>query len=123
MRRALLLLLGCLCFGGCHGSRYVLPYGVDMPGDPASGLRVVEARHCGVCHDISAVTGAAGVIGPSLDHFAVRSFIAGALPNTPPNLIAWIRSPQTIDPRAAMPTLGLDEHELRNVAAYLYTLR
>ena len=125
MSRALVLLVGGLVLGAgaCKGSRYVPPYGVAMAGDPASGRRVVEARHCGVCHDIPAVTGAAGVLGPPLDHFAVRSFIAGHLPNTPPNLVAWIRSPQTIDPRAAMPTLGLGELEARNVAAFLYTLR
>jgi cytochrome c len=125
MSRACVLLLAALCFsaGACRGSRYVPPYGVAMSGDPASGRRSVEARHCGVCHEISALTGAAGVIGPPLDHFAVRSFIAGHLPNTPPNLVAWIRSPQSVDPRTAMPTLGLGEHEARNVAAYLYTLR
>ena len=69
------------------------------------------------------MTGAAGVIGPPLDHFASRSFIAGRLPNTPPNLVTWIRAPQSVDPRTAMPAVGLGDHESRNVAAYLYTLK
>ena len=112
-----------LLLGGCRGSRYVPPYGVTMAGDPQAGRQVIEARHCGVCHDIADVTGAAGVIGPPLDHFAARSFIAGRLPNTPPNLVNWIRSPQSVDPRTAMPSVGLGEREARNVAAYLYTLR
>jgi cytochrome c len=118
------LLAACLCaLAACRGSRYVPPYGVTTAGDPAAGQQVIEARHCGVCHDIAGVTGAAGVIGPPLDHFAARSFIGGRIPNTPPNLVNWIRSPQTVDPRTAMPTLGLGDHEARNVAAYLYTLR
>jgi len=124
MRAAAPLLLGCLlgCLA-CRGSRYVPPYGVSMAGDPQAGRQVVEARHCGVCHDISGVTGAAGVIGPPLDHFAARSFIAGRVANTPPNLITWIRSPQSVDPRTAMPAVGLGERDARNVAAYLYSLR
>ena len=123
MTRALLGAWALLLLGGCRGSRYVPPYGVTTAGDPQAGRQVIEARHCGVCHDISDVTGAAGVIGPPLDHFAARSFIAGRLPNTPANLITWIRSPQSVDPRTAMPTIGLGDREARNVAAYLYTLR
>jgi cytochrome c len=115
--------LALLGLGGCRGSRSIPPYGVPMGGDPSAGKQLVEARHCGVCHDIDDVTGAAGVIGPPLDHFAARSLIAGRVPNTPANLIAWIRSPQTVDPRTAMPSVGLGESQARNVAAYLYTLR
>ncbi|HVT05836.1 MAG TPA: c-type cytochrome [Polyangia bacterium] len=121
--RAAWIGLAWLLLGGCRGSRYTLPYGVAMGGDPAAGKQLVEARHCGVCHDIDDVTGAAGVIGPPLDHFAARSFIAGRVPNTPANLITWIRSPQSVDPRTAMPSVGLGDAEARNVAAYLYTLR
>jgi len=121
--RAALIGLAWLLLGGCRGSRYTLPYGVAMGGDPSAGKQLVEARHCGACHDIDDVTGAAGVIGPPLDHFAARSFIAGRVPNTPANLITWIRSPQSVDPRTAMPSVGLGDAEARNVAAYLYTLR
>lgn len=121
--RAALAGFGLLLLLGCRGSRTIPPYGVTMAGDPEAGRQVIEARHCGVCHDITDVTGAAGVIGPPLDHFAARNFIAGRVPNTPANLINWIRSPQSVDPRTAMPTIGLGDREARNVAAYLYTLR
>ncbi len=123
MMRAAGTCLALLLLGGCRGSRYIPPYGVTMAGDPQAGRQIIEARHCGVCHDISDVTGAAGVIGPPLDHFAARSFIAGRVPNTPGNLITWIRSPQSVDPRTAMPAVGLGDRDARNVAAYLYTLR
>lgn len=121
--RGALACLALLLVVGCRGSRFVPPYGVTMAGDPGAGRQIIEARHCGVCHDISGVTGAAGLIGPPLDHFAARSFIAGRVPNTPANLVNWIRSPQSVDPRTAMPAVGLAEREARNVAAYLYTLR
>lgn len=49
--------------------------------------------------------------------------VAGELPNTPDNLELWIRSPQKIHPRTAMPALGLDDQQARDVVAYLYTLR
>jgi cytochrome c1 len=44
------------------------------------------------------------------------------LPNTPQNLVAWIRDPPGIDPLTAMPASGMSEAEARDVAAYLYTL-
>ena len=105
IRGVLLGLLGLLTTAGCRGSRYIRPYGVTVAGDPQAGRDIVEARHCGVCHEISEISGAAGVIGPPLDHFAARSFIAGRIPNTPPNLVNWIRAPQSLDPRTAMPSV------------------
>lgn len=123
MRGAAPMLLALCLAGACRGSRYIPPYGATVAGNPQAGRQLVEARHCGVCHQISELSGASGVIGPPLDHFAARSFIAGRIPNTPPNLVTWIRAPQSVDPRTAMPSVGLGDRESRNVAAYLYTLR
>jgi hypothetical protein len=58
-----------------------------------------------------------------LAQLADRIYIAGVLANTPANLIQWIEDPPGIDPRTAMPKLGVDEASARNIAAYLYTLR
>jgi cytochrome c2 len=55
--------------------------------------------------------------------FAWRSFIAGEVPNTPDNLVQWILAPQSIVPHTAMPALGLNVQQARDVTAYLYTLR
>lgn len=63
------------------------------------------------------------MVGPPLLWFARRTFIAGELPNTPANLIRWVRNPPSVEPGTAMPVLGLDEQQARDVAAYLYTLR
>ncbi|HEX4460958.1 MAG TPA: c-type cytochrome [Polyangia bacterium] len=108
---------------GCRGSGAPAVYRVATGGDPAVGRALVSERHCGVCHDIAGVTGAHGVVGPALDGFSRRSFIAGALPNTPENLVRWIRAPHALRPDTAMPALGLDDGQARAIAAYLYTLR
>ena len=108
---------------GCRGGGAAPGYTVATGGDPASGQMAVRARHCGVCHDVPHVTGAHGVVGPPLAEFSRRSFIAGAVPNNPRNLISWIRSPRALVSDTAMPTLGIDEREARDIAAFLYTLR
>lgn len=63
------------------------------------------------------------MVGPPLDHFARRSFIAGEASNTSDNLIKWIEAPESIEPGTAMPNLGVTAGTARDMAAYLYTLR
>lgn len=64
----------------------------------------------------------AGLVGPSLDGFAGRAYIAGRLPNRPDALVAWLRDPTVVDPLTAMPDTGLSAEEATHLAAYLYTL-
>ena len=78
---------------------------------------------CGSCHTIPGIRGANGLVGPPLFWFSRRTFIAGELPNTPQNLVHWVQAPKTVEPATAMPTLGLNDQQARDVAAYLYTLR
>jgi cytochrome c len=60
------------------------------------------------------------MVGPPLNCFYQRSYIAGRLPNNRENLIKWIRNPQQIEPGTAMPDLGVSEDEAGDIAAYLY---
>jgi cytochrome c1 len=83
---------------------------------------VIRAAGCAACHVIPGIGQPRGVVAPPLDAFARRSFIAGIVPNTPVNLVRWVMNPPAIDPRTAMPALGLTEAEAQDVAAYLYTL-
>jgi len=78
---------------------------------------------CGACHLVPGITGARGMAGPPLTNWAQRGIIAGHLPNTPDNLVAWIMDPPRYSPGTAMPKLGVSEAEARDMAAYLYTLR
>jgi cytochrome c1 len=48
--------------------------------------------------------------------------IAGQLPNSPSNLARWIQHPRTVEPKTAMPDLGLTEDQAYDIAAYLYSL-
>ena len=96
----------------------------DVPGgDKSRGEGAIAAHGCGSCHIIPGIPGAQGLVGPPLTGFARRKYIAGALPNTPDNLVAWLRDPQALEPGTIMPTLDLTEAEARDLAAYLATLR
>lgn len=91
-------------------------------GDPDLGRAAFGRYGCGGCHVIPGVDRAAGRVAPPLDGFSQRAFVAGVLSNTPENLIAWIRHPQQISPRTAMPDLGVTHEDARDMAAYLYAL-
>jgi cytochrome c len=86
------------------------------------GARLIDSYGCGSCHVIPGVAEARGKVGPPLEGFANRAYIAGRIPNTQNNLVAWIVNPQGIDPQTAMPNLGVTAQEARNIAAYLYGL-
>jgi cytochrome c len=90
-------------------------------GDAHRGADVVRTYRCGSCHDIPGVRGADGTVGPPLANLLRRGFIAGELPNTPENLVRWIKNPPAVRPNTAMPMLGLSEQQARDVAAYLYS--
>jgi len=92
-------------------------------GDPRAGLRAIRRYGCGACHAIPGAPRADGQVGPALKGIASRGFLAGRLPNDPDAMIAWIRTPQAINPGGGMPDMGMSEHEARDIAAYLYTLK
>ncbi len=91
-------------------------------GNPDTGKRLAAYWGCGTCHRIPGVEGADSLVGPPLDGYQQRQYIAGVLTNNADNLIAWIHNPQAIQPGNAMPNVGMSEEEARHIAAYLYTL-
>jgi cytochrome c1 len=115
--------LAGLALTGCRGGRQVPGYVATATGDPARGHDLIAARSCGACHAIPHVLGASGVIGPPLGSIGRRSIIGGGFSNTPANLARWVRDPEGLEPKSAMPNLALDEDQARDVAAYLETLR
>jgi len=125
MRTVMAALIVIAVGGGCRGNNptEAVAYSIPTGGDAARGRLVIEQRSCGNCHTIPGVHNARGLVAPPLYWFARWTFIAGEVPNTPDNLVRWVRSPQSIEPKTAMPTLGLSDQEARDVAAYLYTLR
>ncbi|MCU1287085.1 MAG: uncharacterized protein JWO13_3435 [Acidobacteriales bacterium] len=92
-------------------------------GDPHAGREAIQRYGCKACHTIPGVPGANATVGPSLDKFANRSFIAGEVPNNPTSLIHWIEKPHDVEPRTAMPDMGVSEKDSKDIATYLYSLR
>jgi cytochrome c oxidase subunit 2 len=69
-------------------------------------------------------TQANGRFGPDLTHLMSRDTLAsGVATNTPENLRRWIARPDAIKPGSLMPPMGLTDHELDAVTAYMATLR
>jgi cytochrome c2 len=123
MRVRAILLLGLLAATACSSG------GEDdsraqvlraTRGDPDRGEAAIARHGCGSCHVIPGIQRARGKVGPPLTDFARRSYIAGNSTNTPANLAAWIRRPDSVEPGTVMPTLGVDEQEARDISAYLY---
>jgi cytochrome c len=119
---ALLFWTACLLLAGCRGGEAFPTYSALPNGDPHLGKEVIRAYGCGACHVIPGIREARGLVGPPLYFFGQRTMIAGELPNTPDNLVRWVRNPRAIEPGTAMPDLGLSEDQAENVAAYLYTI-
>ena len=93
-------------------------------GDTAErGRRLLEQYQCGSCHRIPDVPGARGGVGPPLDHFGMRSYIAGHLPNRPETLARWIADPAALVPGTLMPDMGVSDADARDMAAYLHSLK
>lgn len=112
-----------LLLAGCSGGRESHPVQIVPGGNARVGAELIESYRCGACHMIPGIKDADGLVGPPLILFARRTYVGGEVPNTPPNLVRWIRDPKSIEPGTAMPTLGLNGQQARDVAAYLYTLR
>lgn len=91
-------------------------------GNPRQGKAEIVAFGCSSCHTIPDIAQAYGMVGPPLNHFASRAYIAGQVPHTGEWLIKWIMAPQSIEPGTAMPNLGVTDRQARDMAAYLYTL-
>ncbi len=92
-------------------------------GIPDRGKEAIAHYGCGTCHEIPGVRSANGLVGPPLDHFASRMYIAGELPNSADNLTHWIMAPQQVEPGTAMPNLDVSKRDAEDITAYLYTLK
>ncbi|TIT04192.1 cytochrome c oxidase subunit II [Mesorhizobium sp.] len=95
------------------------------PREPetVAGKAAFMARQCAACHTIRG-TEASGITGPDLTHIGSRhSIAAGLLENTRGSLAAWIADPQTLKPGNNMPIVPLSADELRQISAYMDSLK
>lgn len=113
--------LAALWLAGCGGEAERPPAGIA--GDPEAGRMRIARLECGTCHSIPGVTGAHGIVGPPLEGFGRRAFIAGIVPNRTDTLAHWVRAAPELAPGTAMPAMPVDERGAQDIAAYLQTLR
>jgi mono/diheme cytochrome c family protein len=92
-------------------------------GDADRGKQALHQYACSACHTIPGITSSSPHVGPPLAGIGGRSLIAGKLPNSPDNMVRWLRHTKEVDPLTAMPELGVNEKDARDIAAYLATLR
>jgi cytochrome c1 len=122
---AFVCLLMCLLFALSSCNRDAEREAAQMTGGgtPAKGRTAISRYGCSTCHTVPGVSGATGLVGPPLNQIANRVYLAGRLQNTPDNMIRWIRDPQGVDDKTAMPNLGVTDADARDIASYLYTLK
>ncbi|RYY22538.1 MAG: cytochrome c oxidase subunit II [Sphingobacteriaceae bacterium] len=88
-----------------------------------AGQALFTNASCSDCHSING-TGAAGLQGPNLTHFASRkTMLAGMLDNTPENVYRWLTDPQKVKPGAHMPRFIFGQDSIRALTAYLSQLK
>jgi cytochrome c len=92
-------------------------------GDVVRGKDLIANVGCASCHTIPHIAQATALVGPPLEKIASRVYIGGVLQNTPDNLQRWLKDPPGVDPLTAMPNLHLSDDDVRDIAAYLYTLQ
>lgn len=101
-----------------------IPKVPDAATDPAAaeGAKIFASSPCTTCHRVQGVS--RGFIAPDLSHFGSRTTLAGAiLPNTPQNVERWIENPDAIKPGAHMPAWGIRGQKLKDLVAYLESLK
>jgi mono/diheme cytochrome c family protein/cytochrome c551/c552 len=93
----------------------------EVPTYSAKRAEILLRQYaCHNCHHIDGVVGPETYIGPSLEDWHRRKYIAGLLPNSRDNLVRWIRDPQAISPATLMPDMQVSEGDARAIARYLY---
>ncbi|MCC6179298.1 MAG: c-type cytochrome [Chloroflexi bacterium] len=97
-----------------------------VAGDAAAGKTLFTSKGCIACHVAAGVPGATGTVGPNLNGIgdpSKRPTLADGKPNTPENIKAWIKDPQSLKPGTLMPNLGLSDKEADDLTAFLLTLK
>lgn len=87
------------------------------------GQLLLAQYQCGSCHAIPGVAASRGTMGPGLQAFGRRSYIAGNVPNQPAALAQWIVNPKSLIPSTPMPAMGVSYDDARAMAAYLHALK
>ncbi len=92
-------------------------------GNVAHGKELFLSKGCTGCHMAPGIPGSA-TVGPNQAGYAARPTTAGGtLPNTPENTAKWLANPPAVKPGTLMPNLGLAPDEIKDLSAFLYSLK
>jgi len=116
------LIAGSIVLSGC-GSAAERAAAAITGGNPQRGAAAITRYGCGSCHTIPGISGAHGLVGPSLAGVSNRMYIGGVLQNTPENLIRWVQNPKAVDEKTAMPMLHVTALDATDISAYLYSIK
>lgn len=108
--RSISLLIWLLSISGCADRE-----------DP--GRAALQRFECGACHVIPGVAGARGQVGPPLDAYSRRVYIAGKFPRDEALLARWVADAPSLSPGTAMPTIDMTQAEAVAISVYLYSLK
>ncbi len=106
------------------GAQCAVPPAAPALREPSieRGRVAITQYACNACHTVPGVTGSDVHVGPPLAGIAGRQLISGAVPNTPDQMVRWIRDPRSIDPGTTMPAMQVSEQDARDISAFLATL-
>src|SRR3954462_15656530 len=106
----ILIVAGVLVHQARSTERYARHEAMRLTGgNPERGRDLVSYYGCNTCHTIPGSAGPRATTGPPLDHLAQRVFLAGALPTPPETLRRWTGEPHSVEPKTAMPDMGVTE--------------
>lgn len=94
----------------------------------AAGVRLFQYFPCQSCHNVDGLRSngapARAEVAPDLTHFGSRQALAaGRIGNTPAHVTAWLANPDKLKPGVHMPNFQLDQTQLRDLTAFLESLR
>ena len=117
-----LIIVGALVCGAAVGACSHDSH-TALGGNAERGRLLLRQYGCGDCHRIPDVVAANGTTGPPLAGVRQRVYLAGVVPNSPENMVRWIRSPQSFKPKTTMPDMRVPEQHAIDMVEHLFRLR
>jgi mono/diheme cytochrome c family protein len=98
-----------------------------LVGNLERGKALIISQGCGGCHTITSVAGAVGAVGPKLDGIATAAATRRAGMSAAAYIEESIRQPGAFTvsgfPANVMPKLPLSDSQVKDLVAFLMTLK